>query len=315
MLPAELRTSSSTFLMAMDKVTRGITQELEPIDRVRMAVANCLAMKMTSHDILKVFFTHKTKASSAAAADPVVGARLYSPSFGPGTVVVSPTASVGDVVPSSPTRGPSRPEGGYEVKWESGLQAAYSKSQLLSWVCDDLNLAEDKTSVVLTLVDLNTGLRSLSTSLFNFAEDELREILDAIQAAQCASTQQPPVELSESGRSDAITREQWSKFVELVDADAPREDLRHHSSMHHPRSKLARQGSVKNYLDAAAAATAGDMAGQENYNAEEYVANMDPAVKKDWGIMYCGGSVPVLRELQAIRDQFGIQFAAESFDW
>ena len=36
---------------------------------------------------------------------------------------------------------------------------------------------------------------------------------------------------------------------------------------------------------------------------------------KVWGMLYCGGAAPVMKALEEIQNEFGLDYAAESFAW
>ena len=51
-------------------------------------------------------------------------------------------------------------------------------------------------------------------------------------------------------------------------------------------------------------------------DAKEYVKSLDrKLILSAWGIFYCGGAKPVLKDLRKISDEFGIRLHVESFAW
>jgi hypothetical protein len=46
-----------------------------------------------------------------------------------------------------------------------------------------------------------------------------------------------------------------------------------------------------------------------------FIDAVGPERLATWGMLYCGGSQPVVDSLQEIKDKYGIGLEVEKFDW
>jgi hypothetical protein len=56
-------------------------------------------------------------------------------------------------------------------------------------------------------------------------------------------------------------------------------------------------------------------AAAEQQQTMAFMDGMSPSVRKGWGMFYCGGSMPVIRQLRAVSSKHHITLKEESFEW
>ena len=108
--------------------------------------------------------------------------------------------------------------------------------------------------------------------------------------------------------SGSISKEELYDYIRKCETDEESTDAATtDAAMQNFKQRLA---AIRNFGKAHQAA--------EEREVDEAVAavkGMNASIFEQWGIMYCGGSAPIIRDLRDVSQHFKINLALESFSW
>ena len=280
-LPEELRGDSHRFVLQMRSITRDLTLDMDPYERFCHVLERCQAIGMDEKAILQQLFRNQ-----AQPLEVKKGTKVVHPTHGAGTLTQR-RASMPSIDPALPSKAQA-----FVVQFENGVSEQMSVNQIRSLM---VSTTQERTSV--TQDELNTGLRRISPTLSNLSREEMAEIwvhLDPENTGQVSAEKLTAVmsELPQHSQTVHDENRRSSRVGSGLDAgisDAVRERL---SGQHGPSIPIA------------------------NF-AHEYLR--DPSLfgnrRRQWGMMYCGGSQAVEKDLRLLSRLYGIQLSVESFAW
>lgn len=140
----------------------------------------------------------------------------------------------------------------------------------------------------------NAGLRRLCLPFREFQMDEVSQLFVAF----------------DTDNSGSISKEELRDYIGMCETHAPNID-----------AKTATNAAEFEQRLAAIKSSAKSHAADEERELDEATANVKAlhdrrsSIFQNWGIMYCGGSAPIIKDLRTVSKQYGINLALESFSW
>jgi hypothetical protein len=158
-----------------------------------------------------------------------------------------------------------------------------------------LRFGENEDATALDIKYFNAGLRRLCRPFREFNMDEVSELFVAFDADGSGS-------ISKEELCDYIRKCEADRSALGQSADAAATD----TTANFEQRLAAIRGSGKSYAA---------IEERELDEAMAAVAELRKSIFETWGIMYCGGSAPIINDLRTVSTQYGINLALESFSW
>jgi hypothetical protein len=281
-LPEELRGDSQRFVLQMRSITKDLTFDMPPYERFCHVLNRCQAIGMDESTILKQLF-RASDPSTAAVELPKKGTKVVHPDHGTGTItqVLQPNKS--GRVPISPIT--PRVVEKYAVQFENGVFEQMPLAAIRRLILP--STIQERTCV--TKDELNTGLRRISPTLFNLSREEMEEIWERLDPQQ----------------TGLVSAEQLIAVLADMPKQVPSPGSRASSSHDSLSSAMRERLSGHNGPTVSIASF-----------AHEYLRDCMVAEKRrQWGMMYCGGSSAVEQDLRVLQRTYGLHLSVESFAW
>jgi predicted ferric reductase/Ca2+-binding EF-hand superfamily protein len=184
-----------------------------------------------------------------------------------------------------------------------------SKEQILA----NFVPASGAVSELFSATALDRGLRKMTNGLLALSPGELNELLVAVD---------------EDG-DGATSYIEWGKYLGKIEEEAAQQRVCQLAASKRAAGRDSRTNvgwrPPQADTEATPAATQVDnmhlrfrkrsSAAAEQQQTMAFMDGMSPSVRKGWGMFYCGGSMPVIRQLRAVSSKHRITLKEESFEW